>query len=121
MAMDNSPARAHSPFRSAFSIARSRPASRIYGRRAENALASPEAKTRRCPVGVIETSAALGACLLLLERQIAMNWLELMSAERNGNWVRAGQLSMALPGLERELDLATEQKRHPEKTTEADL
>jgi hypothetical protein len=45
----------------------------FYGRRAENALASPEAKTRRCLVGVIETSAALGACLLMLAVAVALD------------------------------------------------
>ena len=59
-----------------------RPA-RIDGRRAENALASPEANVRRCPVGVIETSAALGACLLVLVVAVALDRRPYRPGKRN--------------------------------------
>jgi hypothetical protein len=38
------------------------------------------------------------------ERQIAMAWLALMNAERNGEWALAGELAYGtIPRLEREL------------------
>jgi hypothetical protein len=52
-------------------------------RRAENALASPKANVRRCPVGVIETSAALAACLLVLAVAVALDRRPYRPGKRN--------------------------------------
>jgi hypothetical protein len=42
-----------------------------------------------------------------LDKRIALAWLALRNAERNGNWVRAGELAYGtIPRLERELDQA---------------
>jgi hypothetical protein len=47
------------------------------------ALASPEANVPRCPVGVIETSAALGACLLVLTAAVALDRRPYRPGKRN--------------------------------------
>src|SRR5205814_9824703 len=52
-------------------------------RRAENALASPQANVPRCPVGVIETSAALAACLLALIAAVALDRRPYRPGKRN--------------------------------------
>ena len=45
-----------------------------------------------------------------LDKRIALAWLALRNAERNGNWVRAGELAYGtIPRLERELDQAAVQ------------
>jgi hypothetical protein len=42
-----------------------------------------------------------------LDKRIALAWLALRNAERNGDWVRAGELAYGtIPRLERELDQA---------------
>jgi hypothetical protein len=44
---------------------------------------SPEANVRRCPVGIIETSAALGACLLVLTVAVALDRRPYRPGKRN--------------------------------------
>jgi len=46
-------------------------------------MASLEAKVRRCSVGVIETSAALGACLLVLMLAVALDRRPYRPGKRN--------------------------------------
>jgi hypothetical protein len=41
-----------------------------------------------------------------LDKRIALAWLALRNAERNGDWVRASQLAGTILMLERELDRA---------------
>ena len=44
------------------------------------------------------------------EKQIALSWLALRNAERNGDWLRASVLARAtIPRLERELELLSVQ------------
>jgi hypothetical protein len=52
-------------------------------RRAGNAIASLEANVPRCPVGVFETSAALGACLLMLAVAVALDRRPYRPGKRN--------------------------------------